>query len=358
MLVNEAVRYGIIGTGMMGVEHLQNLQHLDGAIVTALADPNPASLARAAKVANDASVACFSDYRDLLASGLCDAVVVASPNMTHVEVLLDVLATGTHVLAEKPLCTTVPDCQRVIAAAADSPSMVWMGLEYRYMPPVARLIDKVRSGATGTVRMMAIREHRFPFLRKVDNWNRFTANTGGTLVEKCCHFFDLMRLVVDDTPIRVTASGGQDVNHLDEIYDGRRSDILDNAYVIVEWAGGARSMLDLCMFAEASKNEQEISVVGERGKVEALLPESIVRVGNRSDGVGSYIEDAVDNDAIAYRGYHHGASYLEHRDFLHAICTNTPPAVTLDDGLWSVAIGQAAHRSIDEGRSVLLSEVL
>jgi myo-inositol 2-dehydrogenase / D-chiro-inositol 1-dehydrogenase len=357
-VVNAAVRYGIIGTGMMGVEHLQNLQHLEGAVVTALADPNERSLARAAKVANDPAVTEFSDYRDLLASGLCDAVVVASPNMTHVDVLLDVLATGTHVLAEKPLCTTVADCQRVINAAAGSSSIVWMGLEYRYMPPVARLVEEVRNGAVGSVKMMAIREHRFPFLRKVDNWNRFSANTGGTLVEKCCHFFDLMRLVINDTPVRVTASGGQDVNHLDEVYDGRPSDILDNAYVIVEWAGGARSMLDLCMFAEASKNEQEISVVGERGKVEALLPESVVRTGQRVDGVGSYSEEAIDDDRIAYRGYHHGASFLEHRDFLDAIRTNSASSVTLEDGLWSVAIGQAAHRSIDEGRSVLLSEIV
>ena len=78
---------------------------------------------------------------------------------------------------------------------------------------------------------------------------------------------------------RVMASGGQDVNHLDEEYeiDGRieRPDILDNAFVIVEYERGARAMLDLCMFAEASRNEQEISVVGHLGKVEALISEGI-----------------------------------------------------------------------------------
>jgi myo-inositol 2-dehydrogenase / D-chiro-inositol 1-dehydrogenase len=351
------MRYGIIGTGMMGVEHLQNLMHLDGAVVTALSDPNDESLAFASAVAADPTVVTFSDHRELLASGLCDAVVISSPNMTHVDVLLDVIASGTHVLAEKPLCTTVADCQRVITAAAASPSIVWMGMEYRYMPPVARLVEEVRSGAVGRVRMMAIREHRFPFLPKVNNWNRFTANTGGTLVEKCCHFFDLMRLVIDDEPVRVMASGAQDVNHLKESYDGRTPDILDNAYVIVDWAGGARSMLDLCMFAEASKNEQEISVVGARGKVEALLPESVVRVSKRSEGLGSYTEESVHDVRIVYAGAHHGASYLEHRDFLHAMQTGTPPAVTLTDGLWSVAIGEAAHRSIELGRPVAISEI-
>ena len=113
-----------------------------------------------------------------------------------------------------------------------------MGLEYRYMPPTQAVVDEVRSGAVGKLRMVAIREHRFPFLRKVGNWNRFSRNTGGTLVEKCCHFFDLMNLLVGSPPVRVMASGAQDVNHLDERYDGEQPDILDNAYVIVEYADG------------------------------------------------------------------------------------------------------------------------
>ena len=57
-------------------------------------------------------------------------------------------------------------------------------------------------------------------LRKVDDWNRFSSRTGGTLVEKCCHFFDLMRLILKSEPTRILASGGQDVNHLDEQYHG------------------------------------------------------------------------------------------------------------------------------------------
>ena len=64
--------------------------------------------------------------------------------------------------------------------------------------------------------MLTITEHRFPFLEKVQNWNRFNENSGGTFVEKCCHFFDLMRLILKSDPIRITASAGQEVNHLEE----------------------------------------------------------------------------------------------------------------------------------------------
>jgi predicted dehydrogenase len=59
------------------------------------------------------------------------------------------------------------------------------------------------------------------FYLQVNNWNRFNKNTGGTLVEKCCHFFDLMTLIANSAPVRVMASGAQDVNHLTESYDDK-----------------------------------------------------------------------------------------------------------------------------------------
>ncbi len=354
--MSSAVRYGVIGTGMMGVEHIQNVQALDNAEVTAVSDPDATSRAAGAEAAGLDDSAVFEDHRDLLASGLCDAVVLVSPNFTHVDILTDIIDTGVHFLSEKPLCTTVEDCRTVVDAADGYDGVAWMGMEYRYKPPIARLIEEVKAGAVGTVHMVAIREHRFPFLDKVGAWNRFNRNTGGTLVEKCCHFFDLMNVITEANPVRVYASGGQSVNHLDELYDGETPDILDNAFVIVDYDSGARGLLDLCMFAEGSKNEQELAVTGDTGKVEAFVPESIVRVGKRTDD--AMVEIQVQDDRIAFEGLHEGASYLEHIDFRDAITAGLPPKVTLADGMLAVAIGVAAHRSIDEGRPVMLDEVM
>ena len=344
---------------MMGVEHLWNLHHVEGAQVTAIADPNGPS--REFAVAADEgknNFEVFTNHQDLLASGLVDAVVVSTPNMTHRAVLADVLATDLHVLVEKPLCTTVEHCQEVIAAAEGRTGIVWVGLEYRYMPPIARLLQEVRGGAVGRPTMVAIREHRFPFLEKVGDWNRFNRNTGGTLVEKCCHFFDLMNQVTNDRPVRVMASGGQDVNHLTETYNGEVPDILDNAFVIVDYECGARALLDLCMFAEASQHQEEVSVVGPLGKVEAFLPEATVRVGVRAGGRRGIRTEEISDPRVAYEGFHHGSSYLEHLDFLAAIRSGTGAGVGLEEGLWSVAMGVAAQRSIAEGRSITLDEVL
>ena len=363
------LRYGIIGVGAMGREHAENLKYIEGATVTAISDPDQGSR-DAASAQLGGSVKVFTDHNDLLNSGLVDAVIIATPNYTHVDILKDALATPLHVFIEKPLCTTIEDCMKVIEWSKNRTGLVWMGLEYRYMPPVAELISIVHSGGVGDVQQVAIREHREPFYPKVGNWNRFTEKSGGTLVEKCCHYFNLMDHIAQERPVRVFASGGQRVNFLDEVYDGKRADMLDSAYVIVEYPSGTRAMLDLCMFAENTVDKEHITVTGNGGKIESLLPSLELRYGKRSDvgNFASWTHDAskpkvetrkVWDDSIKYNGFHYGASYLEHVKFFKAIkAGNIQPEVTLEDGLRSVATGLAAQKSIAEGRPVLMTEVL
>ncbi len=358
---NRSIRYAIVGTGLMGIEHIENIAHLDDASVVAVCDPDPSSLnagAIAAAEASGTTPVTFTDHRELLRWGGCDALVIASPNHTHADIVMDALEHPVHLLIEKPLCTNVEDCYAVIAAAAGGPGgrVVQVGLEYRFMPPTTALLAEVDSGSLGEVRMIAIREHRFPFLTKVGNWNRFNRFTGGTFVEKCCHFFDLMNLIMGETPIRVMASGGHDVNHLDEHYDDGRPDVFDNGFVIVDYPRGRRALLDLCMFAEGSKNQQEISVVGDLGKAEALISEGVLRVGRRSDWTVE--ERPITTEGIAYEGLHHGSSYLEHVAFVQSIRDQRPPVVGLEEGLMAVAVGVAAHRSVETGGPVMLEEVL
>ena len=237
----------------MGCEHIRNLRAIADCEVVAYADPHESSRAQAAKLLPDAIA--FTDYQQMLANEKLDVVVIATPNHTHRKVLEDVLMSGVHVLVEKPLCISTQECREAIALEEKTRTptrVVWVGLEYRYMAPTARIIDECSNGSAGRIKMISIREHRFPFLKKIGDWNRFSKNTGGTLVEKCCHFFDVMILLANSKPISVLASGGQDVNHLNESYDGSVPDILDNAYVIVEFANGIRGALDLSMFAEGS----------------------------------------------------------------------------------------------------------
>lgn len=344
------MRYAIIGTGMMGQEHIENIKLVPGASVAALADLDLGMRQEAAARAGG-DVRVFADYKELLSAGGIDALLIASPNHTHHAVLMDALETSLPILVEKPLCTTIQHCDAVIAKATGRRAPVWVAMEYRYMPPVARLIEEVRQGSIGRLRMLAIREHRFPFLGKVGHWNRFARNSGGTMVEKCCHFFDLMRLITQSEPTRLYASGGQDVNHLDERYGGEQPDIVDNAYVTVDFASGARAMLDLCMFAEASRDQEEIAATGDIGKVECGLPSARLISGRRQP-LELTSEIIPIDQALLAAGEHHGSTYFQHLAFQACVKHGTPPEVSLADGRMAVAMGVAAERSIETGQPV------
>ena len=368
----KTIRWGIIGCGSMGREHILNLAALGGAEVTALADTHAASRDAAMAICAEARFApqVFEDHRELLKSGLCDALAIATPNFTHAGILRDALATDLHILIEKPLVIRIEDGLDLLKRAEGRRALTWVAQEYRYMPPVAEMIRLAHEGGVGRIHQVAIREHREPFYPKVGDWNRFSANTGGTLVEKCCHYFNLMDHILRERPIRVFASGAQSVNHLDESYGGRRPDILDNAFVIVEYASGARANLDLCMFAENSVDNEHVTVVGDEGKLESLLPSGVLRFGRREDwgrrevwgqpsgtGKGVAVRQVRDTN-IRYLGQHFGASFVEHQRFAAALREGRPAEIGLEEGLRSVATGLAAHKSIDEGRVVALSEVM
>lgn len=356
------VRYGLVGSGMMGVEHIQNLAITPGAVVTALADPAESSLgwARNALGAAADGVRAFSGSAELAASGLCDAVIVASPNYTHRDVLVPLFDAGLHILCEKPLATKVEDARWIVDRAAQSPGIFWTAMEYRYMPPAAEFIRQVHGGRTGKLQMLSIREHRFPFLPKVADWNRFSENTGGTMVEKCCHFFDLMRLITKSEAVRVYCSGAMDVNHLEENYDGRRPDIIDNSYTTVDFANGVRAMLDLSMFADGAENQEEITAVGDKARLDCLIPEGSLVYSPR---VGFMQPKAVErshvhvDEAALKAGSHHGSTYYEHQKFNAAVRGEGSVEVTAHDGMMAVAIGAAAEISAREKRVVEMSEL-
>ena len=361
--------YGIIGCGMMGQEHLRNIGLLPGSRVAAIFEPD-AGMRRAANEAAPDAVMVDS-VEALLAVEDVNCLLIASPNYLHRQQLEAVAAIRPlPVLVEKPLFTASEDAPRIAALRASYPAPIWVAMEYRYMPPVARLVAEA-DAATGGIRMLTIREHRFPFLEKVGDWNRFNHKTGGTLVEKCCHFFDLMRLILKSDPVRVMASGGQAVNHLDEIYDGERSDIWDHAYVIVDFASGARAMLELCMFAEGARYQEEISAIGPKGKIECLVPgpgrfwpahlgePPVPRliVSPREPKGPCAMEIPVD-PALLAAGDHNGSTFYQHRKFQQAAAGGQPVEVTLTDGWWAVEMGLAAQRSARTGQAVMIDESL
>ncbi|GGB56152.1 hypothetical protein GCM10011316_30310 [Roseibium aquae] len=361
------VNYGVIGCGMMGHEHLRNIALLDNAHVSAIFEPDPGMAAQAQAIAPAAQLASSLD--DLLDVPDLDCLLIASPNHCHVAQMEAIRAKRPlPLMVEKPLYILAEEEHRLSGFAAAYPAPVWVAMEYRYMPPIAALIAQCEE-VTGGVAMLTIREHRFPFLDKVGAWNRFNRTSGGTFVEKCCHFFDLMRLILKSEPVRVMASGGQATNHKNEIYDGEVPDIMDHGYVLVDFESGARAMLELCMFAEGSRYQEEVSAVGPKGKIEALVPGPgrfwprdlgeppvpQVIVSPRHPKGPKQIAVPVDPHLLD-AGDHNGSTFYQHQRFLELVRgARTRPEVSLEDGRRAVAMGLAAQTSMQTGQAVALN---
>lgn len=343
--------------------------------LTICVDPDAAMLAEAKVLAPDGVLLCPAI--DQMPPDAFDAAIVAVPNHLHRTVCESLLSRfDVHILCEKPLATTMEDCER-IARCLRPNKLFAVGLEYRHIPPMRKLLDELPT--IGPLKMLSIREHRFPFLAKVGGWNRTNATSGGTLVEKGCHFFDFMALCCGEQrrPTTVYARGGQAVNHL------TTADVVDHAVVIVDFEDVVCT-LDLCMFAEASAHQLEVCAVGVRGKLEAFAPAHGVKTDDDAEpnfhsGIRqardweasrdaphqSHTKDAVvkskvplDTKLMAV-GDHAGATYYELVEFAEAASTNQPHNLaSVHDAAQSVAIGLAAQLSMSTRRAVDLADVL
>jgi myo-inositol 2-dehydrogenase / D-chiro-inositol 1-dehydrogenase len=174
-----------------------------------------------------------------------------------------------------------------------------------------------------------------------------------------------MRLIMGDEPIRVMASGAADVNHRKERYGGKMPDILDNAYVILDFKSGRRALLDLCMFAEGSYWQEIITATGDKGRVETFIPgparfwpggkerHAEIEISRR-DPKGPQRRAVHVDEKILKAGDHHGSTYFQHLGFHKAVTKGGKVDVTLADGLKAVMIGLAAEKSARTGRAVTL----
>ncbi len=262
-----------------------------------LCDPFRPSLDKAKKIMKEFQIdplatvhepTLFTDEGELLQlADQIDLLVIASPNYMHTPTLLKWGRHNITILCEKPVAVSQEQHDELHEASQDPDwkARVWVAMEYRYIPAIAKLLSLLPE--IGELKMVTIRENRYPFLRKIGEWNRDRIKTGDTLVEKCCHFFDLFRLITGQEAAlsKVRALAQRGINYLDEPASFE-TPIIDSAYVTVpfrkeetadrvKWSD-AIGCLELCMFAEGSRHQEEIIVTGT--KVRGLFVPSINRI--------------------------------------------------------------------------------
>lgn len=361
-------RINLIGAGMMGHEHLR-LTVLEGrAKIHGIYDPNPLSVELSkrvfAQVAPGRSLVVYNTLEDACNDPEVDALIICTPNYTHIDVVRVAAKSGKHILLEKPMATTIEDAHEIFQIAKNYPNVFQIGLQYRYKAIYHETIHEALERKTlGDIKLVNIAEHRVPFLDKVKQWNKFNQYSGGTLVEKCCHYFDLLNLFAGARPTSVYASGSQAVNFTQLEYEGKKSDILDNAHVIVEYANGVRAGFNLCMFAPMFY--EEIVICGDEGRLKAyenqdFMPDARpgthleIMCGEKKPSrvctpmYPKYIEE----------GGHNGATFYEHINFIDKIEGKRTTTATPEEGFWSIIVGAAAQFSIERKEIIHIEDLL
>ena len=273
----------------MGQEHISYIMGYSNDIrIDFICDPHEPSLEKAQKIIRESQLnpttnlnlrepIILRDEEDLLDHATrIDLLVIASPNHMHTPSLLKWGRHDLTILVEKPVAVSQEqhDRLREFASGPDWRARLWVAMEYRYIPAIAKLISLLPS--VGELKMITIRENRYPFLHKIGEWNRDCNKTGDTLVEKCCHFFDLFRLITSQEVVlsKVRALAQRGLNYQDEpdIYE---TPIIDSAYVTMPFQksqdphksnkrASTIGCLELCMYAEGSRHQEEIIVTGTK----------------------------------------------------------------------------------------------
>ena len=319
--------FGFIGCGMMGQEHIRNTLLVGCAQIGGIYDPSDKSTEHGLSIVErskqQAPPRIYKSIEEACGDPSTDALFIATPNYTHLDVVRTAVKSGKAIFLEKPIATSVADAYELRLMAQSHARPFRFGLQYRYKSIYAEALDEVFGRKSiGQVHSVNMSEHRFPFLDKVGQWNKFNANTGGTLVEKCCHYFDLMNLFADSLPSRVFAVGNQAVNFKSFSHANKMADGLDPAQVTIQYANGVIGGFSLCMFAPGTR--EELIVCGGAGRLHAS--ESAVLGGVNENRLELWRGEngASDVRSPSYPKYieqagHHGSTFYEHLSFVDLI---------------------------------------
>jgi len=214
--VNERRRYALVGAGSRAEMFLRALavDHADSAELAGLADVNPTRMAAHNRWLGELGVPAVpgypaAEFTAMLTKERVDEVLVTSVDRTHADYVVAALEAGCDVITEKPMTVDVEGCERILDAVARTGKRVSVAFNYRFNPlheAVRRVLAAGEIGEIGSVHfewLLDVR-HGADYFRR---WHRDKANSGGLLVHKSGHHFDLVNWWLGGVPVEVYAAG-------------------------------------------------------------------------------------------------------------------------------------------------------
>ncbi len=274
------IRLGIIGTGGMANGHATSFKEIRGVKVTACCDIVPGKAEAFAE--RHGIKAAYTEYRAMLEKEKLDAVTCVTSDAYHAEVSLAVIASGRHILCEKPLASTLEDARRMAAAAQAAGVINMVNFSYRNACGLQRAAEAVRAGKIG--RLLHVEASYLQSWLCNLAWGDWRQHTGltwrlstkhgslGTLGDIGCHIFDMTTFLCGDAITELTCNlatfdKGVPGNALGEYV----LDANDSFIAAVKFRGGALGTVHSTRWGSGHANSLRVRAYGDKGGIEVDL---------------------------------------------------------------------------------------
>ena len=319
-VASESLRIAMVGCGAVAERgHLPAITKSEGCHISLLVD---STRQRADELASKFDVENTSTaYEDI--AGLADAAVVAVPHNLHAEVTTALLRRGLDVLVEKPMATTVAECQQMIAAAEQHGRILTVGHMRRFLHNARLARWVVQAGVLGPIKSFDFHEgnvYNWP-VQSASFFNTETAG-GGVLVDAGAHVLDLLLWWFGEV---------EEIEYRDDNFGGVEADCL----LRLETASGIPGTVGLSRTRDLRNT---VIVYGENATLEVHLRQNWAIIHSTDGSVGL---NGLGADSTTIEGTPQGFSDLfevQIEDFLGAIRDGRPPTVSGVEATQTVAL--------------------
>jgi predicted dehydrogenase len=330
------LKAAVIGVGMMGQHHARVYDQMLNVELVGVAD---VAAERSEQIARLHHTVAYADYRELLAEAQPDIVNVVVPTEYHLQVALDAMESGCHVLIEKPIATTEDEARTLIERAKTLGRKLMVGHIVRFDPAVQVLKERLEAGELG--RIFEVRCRRLgPFPSRVRDV--------GVVIDLATHDLDMIRYITGEAVVRVYAETEQRI-HSDH------EDILVGS---VRLADGTIGILDVNWLTPTKI--RELTVTGERGMFlvnhltqDLYFYENADMNGERWDAI-NLLRGVSEGCVIRYPVRKYEPLKAELEGFVAAVVEDRPVPVDGHDGLAALRLGRALVRSGVEQQAIVL----
>ena len=259
----EKVRFGIIGVGNMGSVHSKNFLEgkVENGVLAAICDKKPEKIAKVKEIPGAENVATFSDYKEMLASGLIDVCVVAVPHYFHPQMTIDALNAGLHVICEKPAGVYTKQVKEMNAVAEKSDKLFAIMFNQRTNCVYRKMREMIKNGELGEIKRLnwiVTNWYRSQSYYDSGDWRAtWRGEGGGVLFNQCPHQLDLLSWVTGMMPKRVRT-----FCHFGKWHD---IEVEDDVTAYLEYENGATGVFVTSTADTPGTNRFEI--LGDKGKL-------------------------------------------------------------------------------------------